>query len=167
MNNGTFVAALSLSGLLGVAVGLVLAPASASAPVPVIAAPPAVDDDGPRLRTERDHAAAEAEALRIELDRERAARLAAARPVAVAGRWFHSVDGNPPAALDLRADGELVCGELRARWRLEGSALRMSWPSGDAPGGAWEDLCVVSADGASYEGRNQIGSRIRGSRNPD
>ena len=170
MRNGIFVAALSLSGLLGLALGLVLAPSPAGRVPPADAAPPVREDlasEAATARSERDLARAEAEALRYELDRERAARRAGSRAPSITGTWYHSVDGRPGTPLELREGGELVQGEYRARWTLEGRVLRMSWPSGEAPGGAWDDLCFLSDDGAAYDGRNNVGSTIHGSRRPD
>lgn len=113
---------------------------------------------------ERDEAVAAAEALRGELERERLARRAAGRPAGVTGLWYHSVDDRPPHPLEFRAGGRILAGEFEAKWTLEGRTLRMSWPNDDAPGGSWEDVCVVADDGASYSGRNRKGMHIRGTR---
>ncbi|HEU4394314.1 MAG TPA: hypothetical protein VFS92_02040 [Planctomycetota bacterium] len=163
MRNGTLVAAMTLSGLLGAAAGLVLAAGAPErrAPATVVPAPDyEVVLEAAQARRERDVAREEVDALRSALERERAA----ARGPQVAGAWLHSVDGNGPQTLEMRHGGELAVGDFRARWTLEGRLLRLSWPDPSAPGGSWEDLCVVSEDGARYEGRNQIGSHIKGSR---
>jgi hypothetical protein len=170
MRNGTFVAAVAVAGLLGLATGLVLAPAPAARGTSILVEPPEREDlasEAATARSERDLARAEADALRNELDRERAARRAIARPPTITGSWYHSVDGRPASPMEFREGGELTCGDRRARWTLEGRVLRMSWPSGDAPGGAWEDLCFLSEDGAAYDGRNNVGSTIHGSRRPE
>ncbi len=95
-------------------------------------------------------------------------------PPAVIGRWDHGVDGKLPITIEFEPGGggciagmcglESFPGEGTFRWRLDGWRLRMSWPNPTAPGGSWEDDCVVSGDGDSYAGSNQIGSLIRGSR---
>jgi hypothetical protein len=125
--------------------------------------------EGTRRRLEeseegRRAAAAEAARLREELAEARRDRPGPVEPPSMIGWWYHSVDGADPSLLDFRRDGVLVAGDREVRWSLEGWRLRLSWPDPAAPGGAWEDACVVAADGLSYAGRNQSGNLIRGTR---
>jgi hypothetical protein len=143
------------------------APPAAGDPLGAGAGSPALRARVEELEAALAASAAEAARLREEVGRLRGDRPAASRPPPIAGFWYHSVDGGESSLLDLREGGEVLAGESRARWRLEGWRLRMSWPNPDAPGGAWEDDCLVSEDGRSYAGRNQRGMLIRGTRKPE
>ena len=181
MRKGTALAGLlAASFAAGVGLGALLSrggggePVSAAPGAGAAGEPSTPDADAPALRARVEEleaalaaSAAEAARLREEVGRLRGDRPAASRPPPVEGFWYHSVDGGEPSLLDLREGGEVFAGEFRARWRLEGWRLRMSWSNPDAPGGAWEDDCLVSEDGRSYAGRNQQGMLLRGTRKPE
>jgi hypothetical protein len=83
-----------------------------------------------------------------------------AKPASAAGRWLH-MNREP---MELNADGTIIKGRGRGKWRQEGKLLVLSWPTPGAPGGAWIDRVTLSADGNRYEGKNQHGDHIYGKR---
>jgi len=96
------------------------------------------------------------------------ARWAAERdPPSAAGAWMHSVDFQVPERIALREGGVLGDADSPRRWAQDGRRLALTWPAAAAPGGAWVDECVLSADGCRYLGRNQQGTVVRGWRLAD
>ena len=85
---------------------------------------------------------------------------------AVPGVWLHRVNEEPELCFDLRPGGKVHSLVPGASWSYNGGLLKLSWPSGNAPGGAWVDACVVAAHGRRYVGRNGRGNLIRGRRVP-
>jgi len=83
------------------------------------------------------------------------------------GRWEHSVDFNRYKPLVFEAGGRIAGG--RATWKLNGRRLLLTFPDPAAPGGAWVNHCVLSADGDGYVCRYGAGDGliIRGRRMPD
>ena len=57
-----------------------------------------------------------------------------------------------------------VRGGTPGHWSQAGFRLTLEWPSADAPGGRWVDDCILSGDGLSYVGRNQVDTIVRGQR---
>lgn len=86
-------------------------------------------------------------------------------PVVVA-TWEHRVtnkDGSVNASvIKLYSNGHINQPDGKNTWVRKGDTLTLRWPNPKAPGGAWEDVCKVSADGKSFTGRNQIGTTIAG-----
>lgn len=87
-------------------------------------------------------------------------------PAAIPGRWHHGVDYGGDRPIELRPDGTIASEKGRPAWRLEGNFLTLTWPSPNAPGGAWIDRAHVEPGARAYVGRNQKGHVIRGSRSP-
>jgi len=85
-------------------------------------------------------------------------------PAPVAGNWGHSVDFGAESQITLLSSGKINQAGSQDTWSLQGSTLTLKWPRPDAPGGAWVDSCVLSGDGRSYVGRNQLDTIIRGSK---
>lgn len=79
------------------------------------------------------------------------------------GKWRHVVAGNAHEITLLRG-GKINDQSSGAMWTLKGRILKLSWPNGNTPGGAWVDTCRVSEDGKSYVGMNQQGTEIRGTK---
>lgn len=77
--------------------------------------------------------------------------------------WRHQFDSRQIARLDFLADGRLA-GMGDGSWSRHEGRLVMRWPDGRAPGGAWVDDCAGEKDGDTYDGWNQIGTRIIGTR---
>jgi arabinan endo-1,5-alpha-L-arabinosidase len=81
----------------------------------------------------------------------------------IVGKWRHFV-GDDPREISFFLSGKINDESSRATWMLKGRALTLTWPTDDAPGGAWIDRCRVSADGKSYRGKNQQGVSIHGTK---
>ncbi len=81
----------------------------------------------------------------------------------VEGKWRHFVAGNSHEITLLRG-GRINDQSSGAMWTLQGRILRLTWPNGNTPDGAWVDTCRVSEDGKSYLGMNQQGTEIRGTK---
>ena len=77
--------------------------------------------------------------------------------------WRHRFDAREIGRLDFLADGRLA-GMGESTWSRREGRLVMRWPDGRAPGGAWVDDCAGEKDGDAYEGWNQVGTRIVGTR---
>jgi hypothetical protein len=98
-----------------------------------------------------------------EVNRLRA-DLAKALDANVVATWSHKPPpGLPPGTLRLYSNGKIGSPDAKATWSFQGGTLTLRWPDPTAPGGAWLDVCPVSADGQSYAGKNQNGSRMGGS----
>ncbi len=137
-----------------------------SAPTSVETAVRSLTAANARLRGEVAAARRRVSAVAAELASVRSVAAAARGPV-VTGVWEHSVDGRPAWPIELRDDGTLrdAAGEQTGTWTRAGAALVLRWPNPGAPGGGeWIDSLVVSADGSSYVGMNQLRSVIRGQR---
>jgi hypothetical protein len=101
----------------------------------------------------------------IEVPTTPAAPLGELEPlVDVVGHWRHSAGGDDSGEMVLLWNGHINELDGPATWTLEGTHLTLTWPHGDAPGGAWIDRCEVAADGASYAGKNQDDVEIHGTR---
>lgn len=83
------------------------------------------------------------------------------------GRWEHSVDFKPYKPLVFEKGGRIAGGP--ASWKLDGRRLLLTFPDPAAPGGAWINHCILSADGNAYACRygNGDGMVIRGRRLSD
>jgi len=86
-----------------------------------------------------------------------------------ASLWEHSVNFNEAprtTLLQFRPDGGIwLDGEATdATWLIDGNVVTMTFPSVNAPGGAFVDTVTLSDDGRWYVGRNQNGTVIRGLR---
>ena len=77
--------------------------------------------------------------------------------------WRHRFDAGCIDRLDFLADGRLAGMGESTWWRHDGR-LVLRWPDGRAPGGAWVDDCAGEKDGDTYDGWNQCGTRIVGTR---
>jgi arabinan endo-1,5-alpha-L-arabinosidase len=86
----------------------------------------------------------------------------ALKDLSVAGRWDHFVDETKVGTIQLLANGHINQPDSKARWSIDGSVLKLTWPRADAPDGKWIDDCIVGRDGRWYVGRNQKGQLIRG-----
>ena len=65
-------------------------------------------------------------------------------------------------AIRLYSNGKIGSPDGNATWSFQNGTLTLRWPNAAAPGGAWLDVCPVAADGLSYSGKNQRGTRISG-----
>ncbi|MFO0614864.1 MAG: hypothetical protein U0414_19910 [Polyangiaceae bacterium] len=111
---------------------------------------------------------------------------APSEPVGIAIRYDHFVDGRFDGHVEfLRVDSEFQRASASTKpaaehgtmkntangrtgtWTIQGDRLVMRWPTESAPGGAWVDDVVLSKDRAMYEGTNNVGSRIVGTRTSD
>jgi hypothetical protein len=77
--------------------------------------------------------------------------------------WRHRWDGGQIDRLDFLADGR-VGGFGEVSWVRRDGRLILRWPDGRAPGGAWVDDCAAEVGGETYDGRNQCGTNIHGTR---
>ena len=77
--------------------------------------------------------------------------------------WRHQFDARQIDRLDFLADGRLA-GMGESTWSRTAGRLVLRWPDGRAPGGAWTDDCAGEKDGDAYDGWNQCGTHIVGTR---
>jgi hypothetical protein len=77
--------------------------------------------------------------------------------------WRHQFDARRIDRLEFLADGRLA-GAGESTWSRREGRLVLRWPDGRAPGGAWVDDCAGEKDGDTYDGWNQCGTRIVGTR---
>jgi hypothetical protein len=97
-----------------------------------------------------------------QVNRLRADR-AAALEAKVVATWFHTPPpGLPPTELRLYSNGTINGPDAKPTWSFQNGTLTLRWPNPAARGGAFLDVCPVTADGLSYAGKNQDGSRISG-----
>lgn len=84
----------------------------------------------------------------------------------VVATWIHKAGKGKETgrAIKLYSNGHIDSPEGSATWTRTGSTLILRWPAPKAPGGAWEDVCEVSADGKRYSGRNEKGVQITGTK---
>jgi serine/threonine protein kinase len=86
----------------------------------------------------------------------------------VAAVWVHEVRMNGKvvgrSTHKMYSNGHINSPDSPATWTLQGNVLILRWPNPRAPGGAWEDVCNISADGMAYVGKNQQGATIAGVR---
>lgn len=80
----------------------------------------------------------------------------------VVGSWEHAPDGAAATMLQLNADGSTST--PGGTWQRDGKLINLRWPAEQAPGGAWLDKLTLTADFSRYEGKNQQGQAIHGSR---
>lgn len=80
----------------------------------------------------------------------------------ILGTWMHAVGRARANPITLLPDGTIRCDGKGCTWALKGHVLTMRWPRRDAPGGHWEDRCVVAEDWRSYAGVNQSRMAING-----
>lgn len=85
------------------------------------------------------------------------------RPADVAGKWLHSAGFRDSREIELLGGGHIDREDARARWRLDGTRLTLSWPKKGSRE-SWTDACILSPDGQWYVGRNQNDELIRGRR---
>lgn len=73
-------------------------------------------------------------------------------------------DGNTilRAEFKLYSNGRINDPDSRNTWRQQGRILTMRWQNAEAPGGAWVDIVMLTADGRSFKGKNQVGTTISG-----
>src|SRR5439155_18738141 len=91
------------------------------------------------------------------------ADLAAALEPKVVATWAHTPPpGLPPGELRLYSNGTINAPDAKATWSFQNGTLTLRWPNPAGPGGAFLDVCPVAADGLSYAGKNQNGSRMSG-----
>lgn len=85
------------------------------------------------------------------------------KPTIVA-TWEHQVVGRDakPSTITLYSNSKINDPNSKNTWSRSGNLLTLHWPNPAAPGGEWIDQCTVSADGRTYSGRNQYGTRISG-----
>jgi arabinan endo-1,5-alpha-L-arabinosidase len=80
----------------------------------------------------------------------------------VIGDWEHQPDGGAATMLQLKADGSTSA--PGGTWTREGQTITLRWPAEQAPGGAWLDKLTMAGDLSRYEGKNQQGQAIHGTR---
>lgn len=80
--------------------------------------------------------------------------------------WKHSIENGPSAEIALYSNGTINAPDGPDTWTLKGTTLVIRWKNPEAPGGEWIDTCEVAPHGGSYAGRNQLGTRISGTRVP-
>jgi len=78
------------------------------------------------------------------------------------GRWEHVVNERDQYDIFFEVSGELSGTAGKAFWRRDGKRLTLRWLDPRAPQGAWVDTVRLNADGLSYSGMNQNGTRIQG-----
>ncbi len=86
------------------------------------------------------------------------------RAALLRGEWSHQANWGEARSIRFLENGRLNSPEGPATWALDGARLTLRWPDSRAPGGAWEDDCVVAPNGRFYVGRNQSAMDIRGRR---
>jgi hypothetical protein len=76
------------------------------------------------------------------------------------GQWNHQ-----GGIVELMPDGTIIRGgQPVGFWKQDDSNLTLRWPGAPVPEGAWIDIVKLSEDGRLYEGKNQTGGPISGSR---
>jgi tRNA A-37 threonylcarbamoyl transferase component Bud32 len=91
------------------------------------------------------------------------------KPPVVVATYAYEVR-NPKGVLISRATHKLYSNfhidapNSPATWQSRGNIIVFRWPDPKAPGGAWEDVCTGSNGGATFVGKNQIGTIISGVR---
>lgn len=115
-------------------------------------------------------AAAEAELKEFEKDaglaKEPPPKAAPKEPYVVAS-WAHQVNHKGDvrrSTFKLYSNGRINNPNGRGSWSITGNVIVFTWPDAEAPGGAWKDVCTLSADAKSYVGKNQLGAVIKGVR---
>jgi hypothetical protein len=100
-----------------------------------------------------------------------AARPAVRREPVVIAEWEQTVSPRGRASstgtVRMYSNGRLGSPNSDATWRQGGNLLEFRWPDRNAPGGAWVDTLVLSADGKRYAGKNnnaRLPTRITGTR---
>jgi hypothetical protein len=78
----------------------------------------------------------------------------ALHPVVLAS-WSHRAGKYPPRVIRFYSNARIDSPTSGARWVVKGNVLILRWPDRAAPGGVWQDICSLSADGKSYSGKNQ------------
>lgn len=86
---------------------------------------------------------------------------------AVTGKWKLQIDFGRIEDLELKSNGVAELKDFRNQvqmgtWAQKGTALILTWPAADAPGGAWTDKLVLDDSKQFAVGRNQAGIVIRG-----
>jgi hypothetical protein len=110
-----------------------------------------------------------AQAVEDELKefRKESESTSAKKPVVVA-TWVHEVRMNGKivsrSTHRMYSNGHINTPDSPATWKLRGNLLILRWPNARAPGGAWEDVCTLSANGMAYVGKNQNGATLVGVR---
>jgi hypothetical protein len=87
------------------------------------------------------------------------------RPIACYMQHVEEANGRPvtkPGPIQFLSNGRISTSDNPATWSFKNGVITMRWPNPQAPGGAWRDVCRLSADGRSYKGKNQIGKIIVG-----
>jgi arabinan endo-1,5-alpha-L-arabinosidase len=80
----------------------------------------------------------------------------------VVGFWEHRPENGAATMLELKEGG--ATSTESATWVLTGKTLEICWKNVDAPGGAWVDTCTLGRGFATYEGKNQSGLPLYGTR---
>jgi hypothetical protein len=91
----------------------------------------------------------------------------APRPPYVVATWVHQVMNRGKVSRSthkLYSNGHINSPDSPATWQRKENVLILRWPDPGAPGGAWQDVCTLAADGSSYVGKNQQGATIAGVR---
>lgn len=90
--------------------------------------------------------------------------VAKANSLELAGRWDHLVNDQDHYDIFLEPTGEITGTKGKSEWELRGSQLVMKWHDPQAPGGMWIDKVQLTRKLNAYQGRNQNGSSIRGTK---
>ncbi len=79
----------------------------------------------------------------------------------IEGDWQIQADFGGVEEIHLKKGGLLVQGAREGKWQAAGQELLLSWPSPDAPNGAWVDKLVLDETRQYAVGRNQGGVVVR------
>jgi beta-xylosidase len=80
----------------------------------------------------------------------------------VIGDWEHRPEGGAAELLQLKGDG--TTSAPGGTWQRTGRTVTLRWPAEQVPGGAWIDTLTIAPDFSRYEGKNQQGQAIYGTR---
>ena len=89
-------------------------------------------------------------------------RVVASRRPTPIGRWSHVVNNRDRYDIFFEPTGAITGTKGKAEWELQGNELLMKWHDPNAPGGMWVDQVQIKPNFASYDGKNQTGTSIRG-----
>ena len=78
-------------------------------------------------------------------------------------KWIHTV-GSRSFEIELMKNGRINSFCDPNSWSADGRKLVLRWRSKEALEGEWVDMCLISDDGLSYEGCNQLGDAVKGVR---
>jgi hypothetical protein len=89
--------------------------------------------------------------------------LAEALDVRVVATWHGARLGAPGGDMRLYSNGKIGNPEGKSTWSFaNGGVITFRHADPTAPGGFWNDVCNISSDGATFSGKNQLGTNVGG-----